>query len=348
VSLTLGEIAQAIDAELEGDPDCPISGVATLQHAVTGQLTFLANRRYMQFLSTTGASAVVLARDDRPACPVNALIADDPYLAYVKAVRLLQPEPAFSPDRHESAVIGDGAKIHPRSFIGAQACLGDGVTIDEHVYIGPGCVLEDGVEVGRDTRLVANVTLCHGARIGQRVLLHPGVVIGADGFGIANDSGNWLKIPQLGRVVVGDDVEVGANTTIDRGALEDTVIEEGVKIDNQVQIGHNVVVGAHTAIAGCVAVAGSVRIGKRCMIGGQSALAGHIDIADDVVITGMSGVSNSIKQAGMYSSGIPVTENKRWRRNIARFLHLDELVRRLKVVEGKLDEITRGDKADGQ
>lgn len=348
MSLTLGEIAQAIDAELEGDPDCPISGVGTLQHAVTGQLTFLANRRYTQFLSTTGASAVVLARDDRPACPVNVLIADDPYLAYVKAVRLLQPEPDFNPERHETAVIAENAKINPRTFIGAHTCLGNGVIIDENVYIGPGCVLEDGVEVGSGSRLVANVTLCRGVRIGQRVQLHPGVVIGADGFGIAKDSGVWLKIPQLGRAVVMDDVEVGANTTIDRGALEDTVIEEGVKIDNQVQIGHNVVVGAHTAIAGCVAVAGSVHIGKRCMIGGQSALAGHIDIADDVVITGMSGVSNSIKQAGMYSSGMPVTDNKRWRRNIARFLHLDELARRLKAVEGKIDEMTKGNKTDEQ
>ena len=348
MSLTLGEIAQAIDAELEGDPDCPISGVGTLQHAAAGQLTFLANRRYTQFLSTTGASAVVLSRDDRPVCPVNVLIADDPYLAYVKAVRLLHPEPGFTPDRHESAVIGDGAKIHPRTFIGANACLGDGVTVGENTYIGPGCVLEDRVEVGRDSRLVANVTLRRGVKIGRRVHLHPGVVIGADGFGIANDSGRWLKIPQLGGVVVMDDVEVGANTTIDRGALEDTIIEEGVKIDNQVQIGHNVVVGAHTAIAGCVAIAGSVHIGKRCMIGGQSALAGHIDIADDVVITGMSGVSNSIKQSGMYSSGMPVTENKKWRRNITRFLHLDELARRLKAVEGRIDEMTRETKSDGQ
>ena len=199
-------------------------------------------------------------------------------------------------------------------------------------------MLEKDVEVGRDSYLVANVTLCHGVHIGERVRLHPGVVIGADGFGIANDAGKWLKIPQLGKAVVMDDVEIGANTTVDRGALEDTLIEEGVKIDNQVQIGHNVVVGAHTAIAGCVAVAGSVRIGKRCMIGGNSSLAGHIDITDDVIITGMSGVPNSIKEAGIYSSGVPVTENRKWRRNITRFLHLDEIAKRLKEVERKIDE----------
>lgn len=338
MSLTLGEIAQAIDAELDGDPDCPISGVATLQNAIKGQLSFLANRRYTPSLSKTGASAVILSRKDRPACPAAALITEDPYLAYVKAVYLICPQPEFKPGRHSSAAISATATIHPDTFIGANACIEDGVRIDENVYIGPGCVLEKDVEVGRDSYLVANVTLCHGVRIGERVRLHPGVVIGADGFGIANDAGKWLKIPQLGKVVVMDDVEIGANTTVDRGALEDTLIEEGVKIDNQVQIGHNVVVGAHTAIAGCVAVAGSVRIGKRCMIGGNSSLAGHIDITDDVIITGMSGVPNSIKEEGIYSSGVPVTENRKWRRNIARFLRLDEIAKRLKEVERKIDE----------
>jgi UDP-3-O-[3-hydroxymyristoyl] glucosamine N-acyltransferase len=338
MSLTLGEIAQAIDAELDGDPEYPISGVATLQNADTGQLSFLANRRYTPYLNKTRASAVILSRKDRPACPVSALIAEDPYLAYVKAVYLLCPQPEFKPARHASADISASATIHPNTFIGANACIADGVRIDENVYIGPGCILEHDAEVGRDSHLVANVTLCHGVRIGKRVRLHPGVVIGADGFGIANDAGKWLKIPQLGKVIIMDDVEIGANTTVDRGALEDTLIEEGVKIDNQVQIGHNVVVGAHTAIAGCVAVAGSVRIGKRCMIGGASVFSGHIDVADDVIITGMSAVANSIKQAGMYSSGMPVTENKRWRRNIARFLHLDELAKRLKEVERKIDE----------
>jgi len=336
MQLKLGEIAQAVNADLDGDPECTISGVGTLQNALAGQLSFLANRRYTRYLGSTRASAVVLSREDRAACPVHALIADDPYVAYVKAVNLLFPPPVFTPGRHPGASISASADVHAHTFIGANAVIGEGVIVRENAYIGPGCVLGDGVEVGRDSRLTAAVTLCHGVRLGERVLLHPGVVIGADGFGIANDAGRWLKIPQLGGVIISDDVEIGANTTIDRGALEDTIIGEGVKIDNQVQIGHNVVVGAHTAIAGCVAVAGSVRIGRRCMIGGNSSLAGHIEIADDVVITGMSGVANSIRQAGMYSSGIPVTDNRRWRRNIVRFLHLDELAKRLRDIEKKV------------
>ena len=197
------------------------------QHAGEGQLSFLANRRYTSFLNSTRASAVILSRIDKPACPVFTLIAEDPYLAYVKAVYLLCPQPEFKPARHESAVISDTAVVHPRTFIGANACIADGVRVDENVYIGPGCVLEHDVEIGRDSCLVANVTLCHGVRIGERVRLHPGVVIGADGFGIVKDAGKWLKIPQLGKVVVMDDVEIGANTTVDRGALEDTLLVHG-------------------------------------------------------------------------------------------------------------------------
>ena len=338
MALTLGELARAIDATLDGDPEGEITGVATLQHAGPGQLSFLANRRYTRHLEQTRAAAVILSASDREACPVASLTVADPYLAWVKAVYLLCPQPGFTPGRHPSAQIDAQANVHAHSFIGANACIAGGVTVAENAWVGPGCVLEPGVQLGRDSVLVANVTLCRGVRIGERVRLHPGVVIGADGFGIANDAGAWLKIPQLGGVVIGDDVEIGANTTVDRGALEDTVIEAGVKIDNQVQIGHNVVIGAHTAIAGCVAVAGSTRIGKRCMIGGASAFAGHIEIADDVIITGMSGVANSIKQAGMYSSGMPVTDNRLWRRNIARFLRLDELAKRLRELERKIDK----------
>ena len=209
--------------------------------------------------------------------------------------------------------------------------------IGERAYIGHGCVIEDGVNIGADSRLTANISICKGVTVGLRAIIHPGVILGADGFGIASHEGKWLKIPQIGGVRIGDDVELGANTTIDRGALDDTVIEDGVKIDNQVQIGHNTRVGEHTAIAGCCAIAGSVLIGKRCMIGGLSAIAGHIEIADDVVITGMSGVSNSIKSSGMYSSGLPVTENKLWRKNTARFKQLDELARKILRLENKID-----------
>ena len=199
-------------------------------------------------------------------------------------------------------------------------------------------MLEDDVTIGRKSRLTANVTLCRGTILGERVRIHPGVVLGADGFGIANDGGQWLKIPQLGKVIIGNDVEIGANTTVDRGALEDTVIEEGVKIDNQVQIGHNVTIGAHTAIAGCVGIAGSASIGKRCMIGGGAGISGHIEIGDDVIITAFSGVANSLTGPGVYSGAMASTDNKTWRKNIARFKHLDEMARRLKRLEEKYDK----------
>jgi len=333
---TLREIADELDVELHGDPECTITNVATLQSAGRNDLSFLANRRYYKHLKSTKASAVILSDADKAECPTNYLIAADPYLSFVKAVRFLNPDKTFSPGISDSAVIGIDTTISPSSFIGPNVVIGDNVTVGGDVYIGPGCVIGDKVIVGDSTRLTANVTLCSGIKLGQRILIHPGAVIGADGFGIARDKDVWLKAPQLGGVIIFDDVEIGANTTIDRGAIEDTVIEAGVKIDNQVQIGHNARIGEHTAIAGCVAIAGSVTIGKRCAIGGLSALAGHIEIADDVTVTGMSGVSNSIKSAGVYSSAPIITDNLTWRKNIARFKQLDEFVRRMIKLESDL------------
>ncbi len=336
----LGDIAEVINAEIVGDPAYGISGAGTLKNALPDQISFLANRQYSEYLRTTRAGAVVLAREDLQHCPVNALIVKDPYLGFVKAVRFLYPEPAYQSGIAPSASISNSALIHASVCISAHVAIGAGVIIEENVYIGPGCVLEQNVVIGKNTRLVANVTLCHGVRVGERVLLHPGVVIGADGFGMANENGQWLKLPQLGSVIINDDVEIGANSTVDRGALGDTIIEEGVKIDNQVQIGHNCVIGAHTAIAGCAGVAGSVTIGKRCMIGGASAISGHIEIADDVIITGLSGVSRSITQAGTYSGAMVVSDIMTWRKNTARFRHLDELARRVAVLENKLKKET--------
>ena len=335
---TLREIADAIVADLQGDADCVITGVATIQNAGRGDMCFLANRRYFPYLSSSRAAAVILGPDDAKYCPVNALIVADPYLAYVRAVRYMFPESTFMPGISERASVHQDALIAPGTYVGPHAVIAKGAQIDSGVYIGPGSVIEENVTIGMDTRLVANVTLCKRVQIGKRVLMHPGVVIGADGFGIANDQGKWLKIPQLGTVVIRDDVEIGANTTIDRGAIDDTVIEEGVKIDNQVQIGHNVVIGAHTAIAGCVAIAGSVTIGKHCMIGGLSAISGHISIADRVTITGMSGVANTIKEPGVYSAGLNIMENRIWRKNVVRFKYLDEFVKRLKKLEALINK----------
>ena len=335
---TLREIADAITADLQGDADCVIAGIATIQKAGPADLCFLANRRYFPYLSSTRAAAVILGPEDAKLCPVNALIVADPYLAYIKAVQFMFPEMPFTPGISERASVSQEALIAPGAFIGPNAVIAKGVQIGEGTYVGPGCIVNENVVIGMGTRLVANVTICHRVQIGKRVLLHPGVVIGSDGFGIANDQGKWLKIPQMGSVIIGDDVEIGANTTIDRGAIDNTVIEDGVKIDNQVQIGHNVVVGAHTAIAGCVAVAGSVTIGKHCMIGGLSAISGHISIADHVTITGMSGVAHTIKEPGVYSAGLNIMENRIWRKNIVRFRYLDEFVKRLKKLEALINK----------
>ncbi|MBI1732863.1 MAG: UDP-3-O-(3-hydroxymyristoyl)glucosamine N-acyltransferase [Gammaproteobacteria bacterium] len=336
---SLKQIADAIGAELRGDPLCRIESVGALSDARSGQITFLANSRLSRLLPQTHASAVILTAADQPHCPTNSLVSDNPYVAYVKAAGLLHPPPGFVPGVDAGAVVHEAAEVASSAFIGPCAVVGEGARIASEVFVGPGCVICDGAEIGRGSRLVANVTLCHGVKLGERVLVHPGAVIGADGFGLANDHGAWLKIPQLGSVRIGDDVEIGANTGIDRGALGDTVIEAGVKIDNLVQIGHNVRIGAHTAIAGCAVIAGSVTIGRRCMIGGASALSGHIEIADDVVITGMSGVPNSIPEPGTWSSGMPVTDNRTWRKNMVRLKHLDRLARQVQGLERRLAEL---------
>ena len=333
MTVTLGEIAVEIDAELQGDSDSEIVNVASLPSAGSGDLSFYVNKHYYPALRTTQASVVVLAATDAPACPTAKLLTDDPYLAYAKAARFLNPPSEFSPVIHPSAVIDASASIAPGCCIGANSVVAKDVIIGAETYVGPGCIINADVIIGSHCRVYANVTLLERIKIGARVLVHPGAVIGADGFGFANDGGQWVKIPQLGSVIIHDDVEIGAGTIIDRGALDNTMIEAGVKIDSQVRIAHNTQIGAHTAIAGAAVLAGSVKVGKRCMIGGASAITGHIEIVDDVVITGMSGVSNSIKQAGVYSSGVPVTDNKAWRKNMVRFRHLDELARKITRME---------------
>jgi len=335
MSHTLGDIAKTIGAELEGDPGCEIKGVGTLEHAQPGEISFLSNRRYAPFLKTTRAAAVILKQEDRALCPVARLVHENPYLGYARTARLLYPGSEISPGIHPLAVIDPSAVIHPSAHVGPHVSIGGNTRIAERAYVGSGCVIGPQVEIGADTRLTANVVVCAGVKIGARGLFHPGVVIGADGFGIANEEGRWLKIPQIGSVAIGDDVEIGANTTIDRGAIENTVIEDGVKIDNLVQVGHNVHIGAHTAIAGCVAIAGSVRIGKRCMIGGASGISGHLEIADDVVLMGMTGVPNSIKEPGVYASAIPAMDVGSWRKNAVSFKQLYAMNVRLRKIENK-------------
>jgi len=314
---SLGELAVRFALELRGDPDTRVAHIATLAQAEPGSLSFLADSRYRRDLLTTRASAVVLAPADAPACPVAALVTENPRLAFAHMAALLYPEPEYTPGIHPTAVVASGVRIPESVTVGALAVIEEGVELGARSSVGPGCIVQRGARVGQETRLVARVILYPGVVLGARCLVHAGAVIGADGFGFALDGSSWVKIPQVGSVRIGDDVEIGANTTIDRGAIGDTVIGEGAKLDNQIQVGHNVIIGAHTAIAACTGISGSTTIGKRCMVGGMVGFAGHLSIADDVVITGCSLVSASIREPGSYSSGMPAVPTRAWRRMVA-------------------------------
>lgn len=324
---TLGELARLLNAELIGPPERVVSGVATLPNAQDGQLTFLANARYRKHLSATRAGAVVLDAEAAPACPSPCLVSTNPYLTYALAAELLAagewPEATMSPTAQiaPEAVIGEGVAV------GAGAVVAAGARIEDGAWVGPGCVVETDAVVGRESRLHANVTVAHGVQLGMRCVVQSGAVIGSDGFGLAWDEDHWHRVPQLGGVRIGNDVDIGANTCIDRGAIEDTVIADGVKLDNLIQVAHGVRIGAHTAIAACVGISGSTTIGARCTIAGGVGFVGHLTIVDDVHITGMSMVTRSIRTPGVYS-GIPAESNDRWRRNIAWFRRLDQLSRR--------------------
>ena len=320
---SLAELAVRFGLTLRGEPELKVRSVATLSRAEPGSLSFLANSRYRRQLEITRATAVVVNAEDEAHCPAAALIHPNPYLAYARIATLVHPQASPEPGRHPSAVIGSGAHIAASANIGPLAVIEDGAEIGDRVSIGPGCVVQRGARVGADSVLVSRVNLYPGVTIGERCLLHAGAVVGADGFGFAQNSGSWVKVPQVGSVRIGDDVEIGANTTIDRGAIDDTVVENGVKLDNQIQVGHNVVIGAHTAIAGCTGISGSAVIGQRCMIGGMVGIAGHLSIADDVQVTGCSLVSASIKKPGSYSSGMPTVETRLWRRMVAHLRRLD-------------------------
>ena len=338
MSYRLGEVAEHIGAGLLGDPDVIVDRVAALDVAGPNAVTFLSNRRYRPYLERTRAGAVILAPEFADACPVPALVLDNPYLGYARAATLLSPPVVATPCIAASAVIDPGASIAPDASVGHHCVVEAGASVGAGTSLGAGSYLGRDSSIGPRGRVAARVVVCQGVHIGARAIIHPGVVVGADGFGIANDDGVWVKIPQFGGVRIGDDVEIGANTTIDRGALGDTVIENGVKLDNLIQIGHNVHIGAHTAIAACVAVGGSAHIGRRCRIHGAVSIAGHLEIADDVHLTATSAVPNTIREAGVYSSGMPIQENRVWRRNITRLRHLDDLARRLRAVERKLDD----------
>ncbi len=337
MQLTLSALAEQLGCTLRGDGNVLISSVSTLQKGGKGALGFLANPAYRKYLADTRLSAVLLAEADADACPVAALISGNPYADYARAVRLLYPSQTVPAGTHASAVIDADACIDPGASIGPNVVVAAGARIGSGVRLGPGCVIGEGVVIGNDSHLAANVTVLASAQIGCRVTIQPGAVIGAEGFGLAATDEGWEKVPQLGSVRIGDDVDIGANTTIDRGALDDTVIEEGVRIDNQVQVAHNVFIGAHTAIAGCVGISGSARIGRHCRLAGGVGVVGHLEIADGVTVTGMSMVTRSITRPGsVWSAGTPLMDNSSWRRNAVRMKQLDALARRLSALEKQI------------
>jgi UDP-3-O-[3-hydroxymyristoyl] glucosamine N-acyltransferase len=336
MGIALGELARRIEGELQGDPACMITSVATLQNAGPGTIAFLAGARHRKYLADTRASAVILTPAHKDESPTATVIVSNPYAAYARAVSILHPVSSPRPGVHPAAVIGAACRIDETAWIGPACVLEERVTIGPGVSLGGGCFIGRDSFIGAGSILHARVVVCHGVRIGARALVHPAAVIGSDGFGLAEDDGKWLKVPQLGGVAIGDDVEIGAGTTIDRGALEDTVIENGVKLDNQIQIAHNAHIGAHTAIAGCVGISGSVRIGRHCRIGGGAGIFGHLQIADNVTITGMTMVTKSITKPGVYSSGVAAQANALWNRNCARIRQLDTLARKVQALERRL------------
>ena len=331
--ISLGELATSQGCELIGDPDATVNGVASLQNASPESLSFLANSSYLSQLPATKAAAVVLRPESADACPVAAFISDNPYATYARMAALVCPEPSFEAGVHATAVIAESATIADGAHIAASAVIGERTSIGANTVVGPGTVIGPDCDIGENCRLIANVTLVQGVRIGARGIFHPGVVIGADGFGNAMTSDGWVKVPQLGGVQIGNDVEIGANTTVDRGAIGDTVIENGVRIDNLCMIAHNVRIGEHTAIAATTAIAGSTVIGKRCLFAGRSGAVGHINVCDDVIVAAQTFLSKDVTEPGTYAASFPADNARSWAKQLARFRRLGVLIERVKKLE---------------
>ena len=332
-SYRLSEIAAHLGGRVLGDAGVRISQIATLEKAQPDQISFLTNSKYRAQLASTQAGAVILGEADADATGLPRIISDNAYAYFARVSALLNPLPEAKPGIHPGAFIGAGAAIDASASIAATAVIGEGARIGAYSVVGAGCCIGANVVIGSHARLYPRVVIYHGCVIGDNLIAHSGAVIGSDGFGFAMDAGRWVKIQQIGRVVIGNDVEIGANTTIDRGALDDTVIEDGVKLDNQIQVAHNVRIGAHTAIAGCVGIAGSTTIGRYCRIGGSAGILGHLKIADHVEIAAFTLIGKSINEAGSYAAIFPFAKTEDWRKNTVHLRHLDELVKRVKALE---------------
>jgi UDP-3-O-[3-hydroxymyristoyl] glucosamine N-acyltransferase len=335
MSATLDELASRFDCRVQGDGSVRVGRVATLSAATADAISFLANPLYRDRLATTGAGAVILSDAASEACPVPCLISTNPYAVYARVATLLHPQAGARAGVHADASVDSTAGVAASAEIGPRAVVGPGTTIGDGAVIGAGAVIGSGVAVGAASRIAPLATVLDRVTIGARCIVHSGAVIGADGFGFAEDGGRWIKVPQLGRVIIGDDVEIGANTTIDRGTIEDTVVEDGVKLDNLVQIAHNVRVGAHTVMAAMSGAAGSTKIGKRCKVGGGVVMVGHLTICDDVMFTFRSVVTKSVTEPGVYGGSLQAMEASKWRRSAARFKQLDAMHERLKRLERK-------------
>jgi len=349
MTYTLSDIAKHIDAKLvitdaeNVSEDSAVNGLATLANAQLGQIAFLANKKYVSQLDTTQASAVIISQDMLAQCPVNALVMDNPYKGYALLANLLDTTPKVAEGIHASAVISDNVMLGQNVSIGANSVIESGVNLADNVSVGAGCFIGKNTSIGKGTTLWSNISIYHEVVIGEACLIQANTVIGSDGFGYAplNDGNSeqhkWHKIPQLGRVIIGNCVEIGASTTIDRGALEDTIIKDGVILDNQIQIAHNVIIGENSAMAACSVIAGSTEIGKNCTIAGLVGINGHIKITDNCVFTGMAMVTKDVSTAGVYSSGMPVAPNKEWNKTNARVRRLDSLSKRVKELEKQLE-----------
>jgi UDP-3-O-[3-hydroxymyristoyl] glucosamine N-acyltransferase len=341
VSVRLDEIVARFGGRLVGDGSAVVEGIATLENAGPHQLSFLANPKYRSQLATARAAAVIVAPETAPACPVAAIVTPQPYLYFARVSQWLNGPTRPAPGVHATAVVESpvpaGASIGAHAWIGPDVALGDDVVVEANCSIGAGC------EIGGGSWLHANVAVYAGCRIGKRAVVHSGAVVGADGFGFAREeTGAWVKIAQAGRVLIGDDVEIGAGTTIDRGALDDTVIEDGVKLDNQIQVGHNVRIGAHTAMAGCVGIAGSAVIGRRCTVGGGAVILGHLRLADDVNVSAGTLVAKSILTPGSYTGTVPFMAHDEWLKNFARLRHLDAMADKIRALEARLAALEQG------
>ena len=343
MGIVLAELAKQLGAQLRGDGAVEIIGLAAPERAGPGDLSFVANRKYLKSLNSARPGALLISAVDAGHFDGNALIVANPHVAFARAASLLFP-PAKRPQGiHASAFVDGTAKVDPTAWIGPLAIVEGFACIEAGAYVGPGCYVGEHAHIGKNTRLVDRVSVLHNCALGENCIVWSGAVIGSDGFGYARDGARWVKVPQVGRVVIGSDVEIGSNTTIDRGAIDDTVIGDGVKIDNLVQVAHNVRIGENTAIAGCVGIAGSAVIGKRCALGGQVGVAGHLEITDDVTVLGTSLVASSIAEPGVYSSSIKAEPVDLWRRNAARLRKLDEMAERLRRLEKQFKEFSGED-----